>query len=36
MEAHNKTRDHIEQHYLADVKKAYAKQIKAGTAKVDA
>ena len=35
MEAHNKTRDHIEQHYLADVKKAYAKEIKAGTAKVD-
>ena len=36
VEAHNKTRDHMEQHYLADVKKAYAKQIKAGTAKVDA
>ena len=36
MEAHNKTRDHMEQHYLADVKKAYTKQIKAGTAKVDA
>jgi chromosome segregation ATPase len=35
MEAHNKTREHIEQHRIGDAKKQYAKAVKQDTMKVD-
>jgi hypothetical protein len=35
MEAHNKTREHIEQHRIGDAKKQYANAVKQDTAKVD-